>query len=251
MVRDVPRSAVSVFPVARMSTVDLIAIELRKAIFSGGLPVGRSLGEVEIASQLGVSRGPLREAAQRLVQEGLLVAVPGRGLSVPHIHGRQIDDIYEARLALEAQAVRRVIRRRDTASRDRIEAAFARLVTASSGDDARSIGDADLDFHQTLVDEAGSARLTQYMAALVVQTRIASFSASEGYTVRRSVSPTYRRLLDALAAEDERAAIAALEQQFADAIARLQGRDNEVDTVETSTGDEPQAFQPIGGAGSF
>lgn len=249
MAREVPRSAVSVFPVARMSTVDLIAIELRKAIFSGGLPVGRSLGEVEIASQLGVSRSPLREAAQRLVQEGLLVSVPGRGLSVPAITGAQVEDVYEARLAIEAQAVRRVARSGNAAALRRIERAFDDLVAVSAGKDAHAIGDADLDFHQTLVDEAGSARLAQYMAALVVQTRIASFSAAEGYTVRRSISPTYPRLLAALAAGDEVTAIAALEQQFTDAIARLHGQDPDVDTVDTPTEDEPQEFQPIAARG--
>src|SRR5690606_23013631 len=104
MTEPMPRPAPSVFRVERLSTVDHIAIELRKAIFSGGLPVGRSLGEVEMAAQLGVSRSPLREAAQRLVQEGLLVAIPGRGLSVPEITGAQVEDLYEARLAIESQA---------------------------------------------------------------------------------------------------------------------------------------------------
>ncbi len=101
MPRDLPRSVgrASVLRVPRLSTVDLIAIELRKAIFSGALAVGASLGEVEIASQLGVSRSPLREAAQRLVQEGILVAIPGRGMSVAVIEGDQIADVYEMRLA--------------------------------------------------------------------------------------------------------------------------------------------------------
>lgn len=248
MPRDLPRSVgrASVLRVPRLSTVDLIAIELRKAIFAGALSVGESLGEVEIASQLGVSRSPLREAAQRLVQEGILVAIPGRGMRVARIEGEQVADVYEMRLAIEAQAARRITRNPDATVLARISKAFDDLVVASEGDDARAIGDADLEFHQVLVDAAGSERLTRGMSSLVMQTRIASFSAPEGYSVRRSVSATYRVLLDALAAGDAVAAVAALEEQFSDAVARLRG-DSEVETVEVDVEDEGQIFQPIDG----
>lgn len=249
MPRELPRSVgrASVLRVPRLSTVDLIAIELRKAIFAGALSVGESLGEVEIASQLGVSRSPLREAAQRLVQEGILVAIPGRGMRVAVIEGDQIADVYEMRLAVEAQAVRRIAQKADAAVLARISHAFDELVAASEGDDARAIGDADLEFHQVLVDAAGSERMTRAMAALVMQTRIASFSVPEGYSVRRSISPTYRVLLDALAAGDSAAAVRALEEQFSDAVSRLRG-DAEVDTVEVDLEDEEQVFQRIDAA---
>lgn len=246
MPRDLPRSVgrASVLRVPRLSTVDLIAIELRKAIFAGALTVGTSLGEVEIASQLGVSRSPLREAAQRLVQEGILVAIPGRGMSVAVIEGDQIADVYEMRLAIEAQAVRRITRDRDPQVLSRITRAFEELAAASDGVDARAIGDADLEFHQVLVDAAGSDRMSRAMATLVMQTRIVSFSVPEGYSVRRSVSPTYRALLDALASGDAGAAVDALEKQFADAVSRLRG-DADVDTVEVNVEEDGQVFQPI------
>lgn len=247
MAREMPRSVgrAAVPRVPRMSTVDLIAIELRKAIFSGALPVGAPLGEVEIATQLGVSRSPFREGAQRLVQEGLLIAVPGRGMSVAVIEGDQIDDVYQARLAIEAQAVRRVAEAADTGALARLEHEFHELVVASEGEDARAIGDADLEFHQVLVDAAGSERLTRFMATLVMQTRIVSFSSPDGYSVRRSVSPTYRKLLDALRAGDAPSAVAALEKQFDEAVARLHGRGPSVDLIEPEDVGEPTAFEPI------
>ncbi|MFD5215618.1 GntR family transcriptional regulator [Microbacterium sp. NPDC058345] len=232
-----------------MSTVDLIAIELRKAIFSGALPVGAPLGEVEIATQLGVSRSPFREGAQRLVQEGLLIAVPGRGMSVAVLEGEQVDDVYQARLAIETQAARQVALHGDAAVLNRLEAQLRELIVASEGDDARAIGDADLEFHQMLVDAAGSERLTRFMATLVMQTRIASFSAPDGYSVRRSVSPTYRMLLDALRAGDDAAAASALATQFDEAVARLRGRGPSVDLVEPEDDGEPIAFEPISPVG--
>jgi DNA-binding GntR family transcriptional regulator len=235
----------SVFRVARMSTVDLIAIELRNAIFSGALPVGGSIGEVEIAAQLGVSRSPLREAAQRLVQEGLLVSIPGRGLRVRTIGIDEIDDLYVARLAVESQAVRLIARRGEGATHSALERAFAALREASEGEDARTIGDADLAFHQALVDAAGSSRLSRMMATLAVETRLTSFSQTEGYTVRRSISPTYEALLAALRSGDADAGIAALSTQFDEAVARLTGKDDSVETVETEVTEDPPVFRPI------
>src|SRR5690606_1868391 len=90
---------------------------------------------------------------------------------------------------------------------------FDAYVEASRGDDAWAIGDADLAFHQALVDLTGSRRLSRIMATLVIETRIASLSVADGFSVRRSVSPTYEALLTALAAGDANAAITALEQQ--------------------------------------
>lgn len=231
--------------VARPSTVDLITNELRKAIFTGALPVGSPIGEVEMSSQLGVSRSPLRESTQRLVQEGLLTASPGRGMRVSVIGPEYVADVYDTRLAIEFQAVRLIVKSGAESVTRNLERAYGELVMASEGTDARPIGDADIEFHRLLVDSAGSRRLSHYMATLAIETRIASFSDSNGYTVRRSVSTTYRALLDAISAGDLSAAFLALERQFAEAVARLTGKDENVETVETSADEEPPAIGPI------
>lgn len=243
----IPRqeAPVSVFRVPRTSTVDLIANELRNAIFAGTLTVGSPIGEVEISSQLGVSRSPLREAMQRLVQEGLLTATPGRGLRVSRIGAEHVADVYEARMAVESQAIRIIARNPDDSSLEPIERALTKLVEVSAGSDARAIGDADIAVHQALVDASGSRRLAQYMGTLAVETRIASFSMPDGYAVRRTVSPTYRVMLDALTAGDADAAVAALNSQFEDAVARLRGADETVETVETPPDHVPPAFEPL------
>lgn len=247
MASHTPRSVtpISMVRVARPSTVDLITAELRKAIFTGALAVGSPIGEVEMSSQLGVSRSPLRESTQRLVQEGLLTASPGRGMRVSVIGPEHVADVYDARLAIEAQAARLIIKTGASAVIGSIERAYATLVEASKGEDAVAIGDADIEFHRLLVDSAGSRRLSHYMSTLVIETRIASFSDPNGYTVRRSVSETYRQLLDALAAGDTSAAFAALEQQFAEAVARLTGEDEDVDTVERPVTEAIPTMTPI------
>lgn len=239
-----PAGAPAVFRVARASTVDLIARELRNAIYSGALAVGTQLREVEISRQLGVSRSPLREAAQRLVQEGLLTATPGRGLRISVIEGDQIDDLYAARTAVESEAVRLLVQNNDGAALASVETAFDKLAAASEGTDPRNIGNADLDFHWALVDASESIRLRRYMSTLVLETRIASFSMRQGYVVRRNISSSHQSILDALRAGDADAAVAAVAVHMDEAVTRLRGHDAE-EGLDVETVQQPHATGAI------
>lgn len=188
----------------------------------------------------------MREAAQRLVAEGLLTSIPGRGLRVPRIGAEEIEDVYTARLAVEAEAARVVIARGDAEDLQRLDRAVETLREASRGDSAREIGDADLAFHQLLTDLAGSPRLSYAMANLAIQTRIASFSVPGGYSVPRTVSATYDQLLEALRDGDAERTAAVLRAQFSDAAARLRGDGESVDTVGADQDREPLRLRPIG-----
>ena len=96
-------------PVVQESTPALIARILREAIADGRFPPGSQLVEQELARELNVSRGPLREAMQRLTQEGLLVGHRNRGLFVMELTEDAVRDMYLAREAVECAAVRRIV----------------------------------------------------------------------------------------------------------------------------------------------
>ncbi|HRO28961.1 MULTISPECIES: GntR family transcriptional regulator [Micrococcaceae] len=213
--------------VRRPSTVDLIAVELRAAIYGGTLRPGSSVREAEIAAQLGVSRGPLRESAQRLVQEGLLVTRPGAGLRVATIDRDEVEDLYQARLAIEGHAVR-VLSGLDEAQRDERVGTVRDLLAAlesavEAGTDARRIGDADLDLHYGLVEATGNHRLTAYASTLIVQTRIAALSHREGYVVRTDILDVHRSLLRQVADGDAEGACRTLGEHFRQTVDRLRG----------------------------
>lgn len=224
--------APTVLRVQRASTVDLIATELRNAVFSGALAVGRPLGEIDIAKQLGVSRGPLREATQRLVQEGILVSIPGRGMRVGQIARDELRDLFDARLAVEVRSALSVIRHGGESVMTALQAAYDRLADASHGTDARAIGDADLDFHWAIVDAGGNARLLRYMSTLIVETRMASYSMSGDYVVRRDICPSHESILRAIRDRDEDTTRKALQEHMSDAVARLSGDVSAVRGVE-------------------
>jgi DNA-binding transcriptional regulator YhcF (GntR family) len=72
---------------------------------------GEQISEVQLAAHLKMSRGPVREAVQRLVQEGLLVSHRNRGVFVVELDGSDIDNVYRGRRSVEKEAARTVYER--------------------------------------------------------------------------------------------------------------------------------------------
>jgi DNA-binding GntR family transcriptional regulator len=99
-------------PSARTANSSDIAAELiRNAILDGTLAAGQRLKEDELASQLDVSRTPVREALRKLASEDLVVIEAKRGASVRSYEARELDDLYRLRAELEGYAARRAAER--------------------------------------------------------------------------------------------------------------------------------------------
>jgi DNA-binding GntR family transcriptional regulator len=81
---------------------------IRQAIFDGELELGQRLVETELAEQLGVSRGPIREALRLLANEGLVVINVHRGTFVAKPTPNDVEELYTLRQVLETLALRRV-----------------------------------------------------------------------------------------------------------------------------------------------
>src|SRR6185312_7806076 len=113
------------------STADL----LRERLLGGGFAPGERLVEAEIARQLGISRGPVREALAKLRAEGLVYDEPRRGSFVAELTDHDVHEIYELRAALEMQAVRLLIARDDDAAFARLEEIVAGLRAAAGRGD--------------------------------------------------------------------------------------------------------------------
>jgi DNA-binding GntR family transcriptional regulator len=77
---------------------------LRKEIVRGEREADSRLSEVAIAAAYDVSRGPVREAIQRLASDGLVVVEPHRGAFVKRLDRRDVVELFEIRIALECEA---------------------------------------------------------------------------------------------------------------------------------------------------
>lgn len=90
-----------------------IVRRLRDLIISGRVEPGARLTEQDLAAQLGVSRAPLREAVRDLVESGLVVSAPYKGLFVRSASRRDLEELYSLRTALEQFAFRLAWPRRE------------------------------------------------------------------------------------------------------------------------------------------
>lgn len=208
-------------PVPRKSTVEIVSDELRSAIMYGSLEPGAQLGEAELASRLGISRGPLREAMQRLVQEGLLVSEPHRGLFVITLDEGDVEDVYLARLAIEREACRLIMARNRGEAVARLTDALDALVEAAGKRDRVAMSDADQAFHEVLVSSSGSPRLERMAHTLLVETRMCLNALQDTYPEPSELVEEHRRLVDAIGDGEEERLLRLIEEHMTDSIERL------------------------------
>ncbi|POM23331.1 putative HTH-type transcriptional regulator YdfH [Actinomadura rubteroloni] len=208
-------------PVPRRSTVEIVAAELRSAIMYGALPPGSQLGEAELATRLGISRGPLREAMQRLVQEGLLHSEPHRGLFVITLDHADVEDVYLSRLAIERAACALVMARNRGEAVARLTEALDALVAAARDRDRVAMSDADQAFHAVLVSASGSPRLERMAQTLLVETRMCLNELQDTYPEPDELVHEHRRIVDAIADGAEERLLRLIEEHMTGSIERL------------------------------
>jgi DNA-binding GntR family transcriptional regulator len=165
-------------PVVQESTPSMIANRVREAIAYGHLAPGTQLGEAELARELGVSRGPLREGLQRLTAEGLLVSIRNRGLFVIEMTPERVKDMYVARQAVERAAAEQV-HLRDPVGGGTVLMKIIEAMAAAP--DSHAVGDADIAFHELLVALADSPRLTRMHLTLLTETRMCIHALEDSY----------------------------------------------------------------------
>ncbi|MCY4349556.1 MAG: GntR family transcriptional regulator [Thiotrichales bacterium] len=190
-------------PIRRTTLSGQITERLRDGILAGLYAQGEQLNEAELARRFGVSRGPLREAMQRLIQDGLLETRPHRGVFVPELTGEDLADIYLAREAIETAALRRVMATGQSVSVSRrLKSEVDRLVDALHRDDWNGVIDHEMRFHMQLVDSANSRRLSRIYAALIAETRLCLHLPVTGFTGQKYFVEEHIALVERLAAED-------------------------------------------------
>lgn len=207
-------------PIARAPTALIIARRIRRAIRDGTLLPGTRMVETRLAEQLGVSRAPVREALQRLIQEGLAVN-KRRGVFIRELTSEDVLDVYLARTACETAAAESIMQSPDDVDWSVLEAALRSLEAAAAVSDLRSTLEADRFFHEQLVEAAGSPRLTRMFATLLVETAICLRRLEGAYTEATHLVEEHRRILAALRAGDRDEVSRAITAHMNDAIHHL------------------------------
>ena len=152
---------------------DEAAERLRTAIRGGVLTPGERLVERDLAERLGMSRVPVREAIQRLVEEGLVQKLPHRGAMVYTPTRAEIEEISSLRVVLERFVVERVIERWQWAHESQLQAIVEAMHTAGGLRDLQQVYALDYKFHLTLWEIADHSMMLEVLSSL--RTRISRF----------------------------------------------------------------------------
>lgn len=154
------------------SHVPMVQAEIERLIAVGELVPGERINESALALRLGVSRGPIREAARLLERDGLLRTVLNRGVFVTELSIKEVLDIYDLRATLFAMAARHAVGHITGAALAGLQELVDRMdqaVEADAIDDFYPLNGA---FHDQLVDSCGNAKAAELWSQLERQLHL-------------------------------------------------------------------------------
>lgn len=193
------------------SLSDQVCDWLRQQIVHGQHRPGERLVEMEIAAAMGVSQGPVREALQRLENEGL---VERQSRTATYVTSFSIEEMYELsviRAQAEGFIFRRAAERITDEECDRLQQLVEGMRTAAKASDIMMLENLDRQFHQTIAELSGSRMLLRIWQPLHTQLQRFIVQAHARYFPdMREIADGHQPLVDALRTRQPKAAAAAL-----------------------------------------
>ena len=184
---------------------DMAYRRIKAAILDGSLPPSLLASEQQIATRLAMSRTPVHQAIVRLEQEGWVELLPRRGVMIAPISAPDMHDVYEALLALEVAAVRRLTSWGAPQSDPTLSALEK---SCDDGDAALKNGDltawaaADDRFHASLVDLSGNRHITRLARAVMEQAQRARLLTLKLRPLPSVSNADHRAILQAIKAAE-------------------------------------------------
>lgn len=154
------------------SLTTLVQSEIEKMILDGVITAGAKLTESTLAEQLGVSRGPVREAFRMLEEAGLVRTEKNRGVFVRSLPLEEVLEIFELRGVLEQFVGAKVVQVARPADLRDLKARVRSMERAAKQGDVASYHRENLAFHDRLFELAGNAKLTATYKRLVNELRL-------------------------------------------------------------------------------
>jgi DNA-binding GntR family transcriptional regulator len=175
---------------------------LRDSIVSGAIPPSARITEIQISSQMNLSRATVRTALHQLAKEGLLTRIPYTGWTVISLTSHDARELYTLRSAVERLAAQLVARSISPVKAARLTAAFQALVKQCEIGTEGQIAEADFAFHKTIIALSEHARLAYQYSLIEQQTRMYIRSSDALIPAGRLIIDQHRPILDAILAGD-------------------------------------------------
>jgi DNA-binding GntR family transcriptional regulator len=189
------------------SLATLAQQELERRILSGEIPAGAKLNEVEMASALGISRGPVREAFSALAQAGLVRVEKNRGVFVRQVSVEEANEFYEVRAALERLIGQLAARRIAIDEIEALRGVVRRMQQMQKSRRADEYFALNVEFHDLLARAARNNALLAHYRGIVNQLdlyRRATIAHGTDHIPQSTAE--HEAIIDAVAARDEQRA---------------------------------------------
>lgn len=187
------------------SLASLVQNEVERTIVSGELLPGSKLTEQTVAGQLGVSRGPVREAFRMLEEAGLVRTEKNRGVFVRDIALDEALEIFELRAVMEMYIGRKLAETITGAQVKSLRALVDGMDQSSKAGDAQGFHRVNLEFHDSLLALAGNAKFAAVYRRLIKELSLIRRKNLDAASMA-AYAREHRQIVKAIAARDAEAA---------------------------------------------
>jgi len=204
------------------SLTDEIADVVRQRILKGEYDIGEKIKENQIASELSVSRTPIREAFKILENEGLIDYVPNRGCFAKGFTKRDVEDIYSVRGALEELAITWATERIEDDEIKALDEQCDLMEFYTKKGDVQKVLDLNAVFHNIIYDGARSRFLGQVLRSYKEYLDRTRRSIDYDQTYLDGILREHRNILNAIKARDKEGALKAMSEHLTASQARAE-----------------------------
>ena len=180
--------------------------ELERMILLGEIAGGERLNEAALAEQLGVSRGPVREAARSLEREGLVEAVANEGVYVRRLSPEDGLELYDLRAMIAGYLCAALADVAGAEVKAELVGFIADMDAAIAAADEPGYFALNLAFHDRIAEAAGAPRARALYVALGKEVRLLRLKVLTGEPALRQSNEEHRRIVEAIVAGDPAAA---------------------------------------------
>lgn len=188
------------------SLTSVVQQEIERRILQGELPPGAKLIEAELATDLGVSRGPVREAFRMLEEAGLVRQEKNRGVFVRSIGLDEAVEIFDLRVMMDEAVGRQLAQSITPGQLKAVRTMADAMEKAVKAGDAETYHLLNLDFHDKLVELAGNRKLTALYRRLMNELSLFRRLHLVDATLMPASAGEHRALVKAIASGDAEAA---------------------------------------------
>jgi DNA-binding GntR family transcriptional regulator len=196
------------------SLTNNVYLAIKEAIVTTRLDPGVKLNISKIASELGTSTTPVREALNRLIKEGLVVNIPFKGVFVADVVKNEVEQLLEVRTLLELAAISKAVKNVDSDDLKLGKNLISRMKDAYRNKDVQKYIETSLDFHMLYINKCGNQMVAEFLENFTDKIKRLAFLAVKEHEKIPAFIEDYEKILSALEKRDNREATRLLREHL-------------------------------------